>query len=223
MQNIRVRFEKRGRAVYISHLDLMRAMSRAVRRAQLPLWYTEGFRPHPYLFFPLPLPLGQESCCEALELRLERPMPPEELLRRLTAVLPEDLKVTAAAEPWSGAGEIHAAQYEMKLRFADEAAAGDWSKSAASLLEAGKLTAKKTGKQGRRRIEKEIALAPLIFHWALSSEGASVLLKAALAAGSTQNLNPALLLEALFDHAGEPLSFSILRTALLRADGTAWE
>ena len=62
MQNIRIFFEKRGRVKYISHLDLMRAMSRAVRRAALPIWYTEGFNPKPYLSFPLPLPLGQEAC-----------------------------------------------------------------------------------------------------------------------------------------------------------------
>ena len=51
MQCVRIWFRKTGRVKYVSHLDIMRCMTRAVRRAQIPLWYTEGFNPHPYLNF----------------------------------------------------------------------------------------------------------------------------------------------------------------------------
>ena len=47
MRTLRVFFEKRGNIRYISHLDLMRTMTRAIRRSGIPLWYTEGFNPHP--------------------------------------------------------------------------------------------------------------------------------------------------------------------------------
>ena len=55
MINIRVFYHKTSRAKYISHLDIMRCMQRAVVRAGLPVWYTEGFNPHIYLTFSLPL------------------------------------------------------------------------------------------------------------------------------------------------------------------------
>ena len=48
----RLTFAKKGRARYISHLDLMRAMQRAIKRAGVPIWYTQGFNPHSYLMFP---------------------------------------------------------------------------------------------------------------------------------------------------------------------------
>jgi len=213
MQDLRIWFEKRGRAKYISHLDLMRAMSRAVRRAALPLWYTEGFHPHPYLSFPLPLPLGQEGLREAMDLRLTEEM--GEIARRLNAVLPEGLRVLETALPWAGAGEIKAADYEIRLPCDDP---GAWAEHARGLLAGGGLTAKKLGKQGHRKVEKEIALAPLILRCDIAAGDAGVLMLCVLAAGSEVNLNPALLVEAL---GGE--GAAITRVRLLRGDGTAWE
>ena len=206
MQPIRIWFEKRGRAKYISHLDLMRAFTRAVRRAALPLWYTEGFNPHPYLAFPLPLPLGQEGLREAMDLRLVAPMPFDEVRARLNAVLPEGLRVLSVTEPWAKAGEIKAAAYRV-VTDCDPL-------QAEALLRAGNLTAKKTGKQGRRKVEKEILLAPLIVSYAFSGNE----LHCVLAAGSEVNLNPALLIAALGGTRAE-----ITRVQLLRGDGSAWE
>ena len=67
---VRIFFSKSGRARYISHLDLNRTMTRAVRRAGLPIWYTEGFSRHPYLTFAAPLSLGFEGERETMDLRL---------------------------------------------------------------------------------------------------------------------------------------------------------
>jgi radical SAM-linked protein len=221
MQNIRVFFEKRGRAIYISHLDLMRAMSRAVRRAELPIWYTEGFHPHPYLSFPLPLPLGQEGRCEAMDMRLTEPLPPAELTARLNAVLPRGMRALRAAEPWCGPAEIAAAEYEMTF------AAADLEQLRRRLADPA-LSAKKMGKQGRRKVEKEMQLAPLILSCSLASTApqatsppqaqAQAIMRCVLAAGSVRNLNPALLAEAL----GAPAT-GIARLRLLRNDGALWE
>ena len=211
MQNVRIWFSKRGRAKYISHLDLMRAMSRAVRRAALPLWYTEGFNPHPYLSFALPLPLGQEGLREAMDIRLEEDLPLEEIARRFEDVLPEGIEILGAAQPWCGPGEIKAAAYEMVLPGCDVSAME-------ARLEEGKLTAKKLGKQGHRKVEKEIALAPLIFNYAFQPGDEAALLRCTLAAGSEANLNPALLCEALGAQTAE-----ITRVKLLREDGADWE
>ena len=70
MLKIRTVYEKRGRAKYISHLDLNRCMQRTIRRAGLPIWYSEGFNPRMYLMFPLALSLGFESVCEVMDFNL---------------------------------------------------------------------------------------------------------------------------------------------------------
>ncbi len=66
MREVRLRFSKTGRLKYISHLDINRAMSRALKRAQIPLWYTEGFNPHPYITFHFRFHLVLKAFAKAL-------------------------------------------------------------------------------------------------------------------------------------------------------------
>ena len=67
MDKYRMRFSKTGRAVYISHLDLMRTITRAFLRAECRLKYSEGFNPHPNISIALPLSVGCESVCEIMD------------------------------------------------------------------------------------------------------------------------------------------------------------
>ena len=64
MITVRISFEKKNEASYISLLDLQRVMQRALKRSGLPVWYTLGFNPHIYMTFAAPLSLGQESLAE---------------------------------------------------------------------------------------------------------------------------------------------------------------
>lgn len=67
----RILFEKKGNAVWISHLDLMRLFQRAFKRAGLPLTHTQGFNPRPSVSIALPLSVGVESSCELLDFDLD--------------------------------------------------------------------------------------------------------------------------------------------------------
>ena len=67
----RILFEKKGDAVWISHLDLMRLFQRAFKRAGLPLTHTQGFNPRPSVSIALPLSVGVESSCELLDFDLD--------------------------------------------------------------------------------------------------------------------------------------------------------
>ena len=96
MDKLRLRFEKTGRAVYISHLDLMATMQRAFSRAGLELKYSEGFNPHPLISILLPLSVGTASVCELMDFRLKEDIDLSALPARLTAVLPEGIRVTEA-------------------------------------------------------------------------------------------------------------------------------
>lgn len=92
----RLLFEKKGNAVWISHLDLMRMFQRAFNRAGLRLTHTQGFNPRPSVSIALPLSVGIESNCELLDFQLEGDaVPNEEILARLNAALVEGVKVLA--------------------------------------------------------------------------------------------------------------------------------
>lgn len=67
----RMLFEKKGKAVWISHLDLMRVFQRAFMRAGFPLTHTQGYNPRPSVSIALPLSVGVESCCELLDFDLD--------------------------------------------------------------------------------------------------------------------------------------------------------
>ena len=67
----RLLFEKKGNAIWISHLDLMRLFQRAFKRAGLPLTHTQGFNPRPSVSIALPLSVGIESHCELLDFDLD--------------------------------------------------------------------------------------------------------------------------------------------------------
>ena len=70
MRAVRIWFTKLSRLQYISHLDMNRLMTRVVKRADIPIWYTEGFNPHPYITFLLPLSLFVQSECEIMDIKL---------------------------------------------------------------------------------------------------------------------------------------------------------
>ena len=100
MKNVRVFYDKIGTIKYISHLDMNRVFLRIIRRSGIPVWYTEGFNPHPKINFALPLSLGFESTSEIMDIRIEDDNYTfDEVVDRLSSVMPDGLKVKYAAEP----------------------------------------------------------------------------------------------------------------------------
>ena len=90
----RLLFEKRGNAVWISHLDLMRVFQRAFKRAGLPLTHTQGFNPRPSVSIALPLSVGIESGCELLDFDLDgSAVSNEEIRQRLNRALVAGIRV----------------------------------------------------------------------------------------------------------------------------------
>ncbi len=91
-------FSIRDRLKYIGHLDLMRAMQRALRRSGLPLSYSQGFNPHILLGFAAPLSVGSQGLREIMEVPLSAPCSPEDFLSALNAALPPLLQCVSARE-----------------------------------------------------------------------------------------------------------------------------
>ena len=90
----RLLFEKKGNAIWISHLDLMRLFQRAFKRAQLPLTHGQGYNPRPQVSIALPLSVGVESGCELLDFELDgQNVSSDEIRKRLNQALVTGVKV----------------------------------------------------------------------------------------------------------------------------------
>lgn len=220
MKSVRLWFKKDGLAVYISHLDMNRCMTRAVRRADIPLWYTEGFNPHPYMTFLMPLPLGQTGMREPLDIRIEGEMSFGEIKKRLNSVMPEGIEIVDVAKPENKPNEIAAAEYEIDVWFENEDEAKSFSEGAGKIIEGGILNAEKRSKKGI----KTVNLCELVRSFEISSKENKTFVKTVLAAGNTVNLNAELLINALLSElSAEDKDRNIVRTKLLREDLSIFE
>lgn len=119
VQRIRVTFSRGDQLRYITHLDLMRAWERALRRAEIPIAYSEGFSPHAQISLAAPLAVGVTSDAELMDVFLAERVAPRELLRRLADQLPTGLAATAAHEVALALpalqAEVRAAEYEVDV------------------------------------------------------------------------------------------------------------
>lgn len=216
MREVRLLFSKTDRCKYISHLDINRCMSRALTRAQIPLWYTEGFNPHPYMSFSLPLPLGVESMCESLEIRITGDISNKDIKDKLNAVLPSGIRIVDVYDDFRDCSEIAFSDYVFKYDFEDNESAVDKIRN---VLSQDNIMAMKRGKQGRRKILKEVDIKPLIDRCSVSVRDNSTVINARLAAGQHSNLSPELFSQTVLKLAGLEFEWkSISRLALLDAN-----
>lgn len=95
---VRITFTKQNALRYIGHLDLHRLWERALRRASLPLSYSQGFHPQPKISLAAALPLGFSSRNEVLDVRLNEDVATEDITARLKDNLPPDIKVLDVQE-----------------------------------------------------------------------------------------------------------------------------
>lgn len=219
MQDVRVFFEKTGMTKYISHLDLMRCMTRAIKRAAIPAWYTEGFNPHLFITFALPLTLGVESLCESMDIRLTEEMGFEEVKNRLNVNLPDGIRITNVAVPVYKANDIAFAEY--KITFHTRKNEKIKNEIEEKLL-GDELLAEKMGKQGKRKVLKTINLKEFVNSYSVISLNDKTVLTAVLTAGSKNNINPNLFVDAL--KLGDDVDFcEILKQKMMTEDLKSFE
>ncbi len=210
MKSVRIVFSKMGRAKYVSHLDLVRAMTRAVRRADIPLWYTEGFNRHPYLTFAAPLSLGYEGLRETMDIRMADDFPFDELVDRLNAVLPEGLVAISASDVVAKAGDLAAAEYRLTIHL-------PVSVIRDALSQPELLVEKRT----KKKTMKTMDILPYFKGAEVEAAGESTtVVTVTLPSGSAENINPGLFMTALKGIVGADVDAEVLRLRLLLADGS---
>ncbi len=200
---IALEFEKKDAAKYISHLDLQRAFSRAIRRSGVPVALSKGFNPHYTVSFASALALGIESECEIAELALGKDADPRQLLAALEAVMPPGLYAKRAAVLNDNAPKLAAsvreAEYEAFLSSGD---LDKIKKAVYDIMDSREITVNKNGKD----IDIRCMISSLKF------EGDRIGLR--LAAAPSGSLRPDIVIAAIKERAGE-FSCRIVRTRLL--------
>lgn len=201
-------FEKAPRLRHIGHLDLMRAMQRALRRSGLPLRYSQGFNPHILLTFAAPLSVGMPGKREIMEVPLDKEITAQEFMEKLSAALPPDLPLLSAhpvddRHP-APMAQLAAAVYEAKL----EQVPDGLENAVARFLEQPEIQVMRKTKSGIKPSD----IRPMIFDLRLRGQT----LYMALALSEKATCKPDLLLQSLFDFAGmERPRTLITRTQLL--------
>lgn len=115
IQHLLVRYAKRGKMRFASHLDVARAFERGVRRAGLPIAYSTGFTPHPKISYAGGAPTGVASEAEYLSLTLTSRTEADAVQDRLNAALPDGIDVIAVAEDTGGlpASRLTASEWQI--------------------------------------------------------------------------------------------------------------
>lgn len=216
-KTLRMRFQKTGIMQYISHLDLVRTMTRVIARTGLPVYYSEGFHPIPRFSFAAPLSIGVESMVEIMDIRITHPVDLVAVQAAFNECLPEALRAYDVYMAEEKVTAIREALYEIRLYTED--AEGLFSPIEAALASV-PLTVIKNTKNG----EKETDISPLIKSAHLSKDSTGILLSVSLLCENAAFLNPEYLMTALkarvpgfaekIDH------YTILRTGFCKEDGS---
>ncbi|MBR2591009.1 MAG: TIGR03936 family radical SAM-associated protein [Clostridia bacterium] len=204
MREVRLEYTKLGNTKYISHLDLNRVFFRAVRRAEIPLWFTEGYNPKPYFKYAQSLPLGVESECECVDIRLTDDNYSNSLLKeKLNAVLPEGIRILRVHEPKMKANDIYAAVYEIAYEVEHPESV---IKKMDTVLSGDALYVTKKVKHGRKKSDEDVDILPNVITYAFEQKENILLLKILATAEQNNTLNVFLFAGALekkadFDYA----------------------
>jgi radical SAM-linked protein len=119
MQRLRIRFSRGEEIKFISHLDIMRLWQRALRRAEIPLAYTEGFNPHPRISLAAPLAVGVTSQAELMDIFCSKWVSPHFFTNAISQQLPPSIEIlqvySVAPTMPSLQSQVGYAEYEVKL------------------------------------------------------------------------------------------------------------
>jgi len=109
MQRIRVKYSKSDDLKFVSHSELIRAIEKAIRRSDIPVSYSQGFNPHIKADFGIPLQIGVSSCCELLDIYLEKRVGLREAAEMLNKALPPGIEISEMIELMDSAPSIQSA------------------------------------------------------------------------------------------------------------------
>ncbi|HIZ13643.1 MAG TPA: TIGR03936 family radical SAM-associated protein [Candidatus Mediterraneibacter stercorigallinarum] len=195
----RIKFRKYGILRFIGHLDVMRFFQKLMRRADIPIAFTGGYSPHMIMSFASPLGIGLTSDGEYLDIELTAPVDSQEAVKRMNAECVEGIEVVSICQipdekKMTGMTILAAADYLVSVK--NGSLPDDWTDAFADFMAQDEIRVVKQTK----RSEREVDIRPLIYGWEFRGE--SIWLQ--LAAGSTDNLKPDLVMETFLSRTDIP-------------------
>lgn len=217
MPRVRISFSKGAGVRFVSHLDLLKAFERAIRRAAIPIAFSEGFNPHPKMSFASALAVGVTSDAECLDMDLRENVEPGAIARRLTAVLPPGIEIKSVCPVPDNnpplMAVVNRARYQVRARLTAPVAPEKVQDYINETLQLKELVIEKITKKGPR--PKDIR--PGIFSLTGQVSGEDVLLDMLLLTGNEGNIRPEEVVRGLNKAANMPVdpdSVRIHRTGL---------
>ncbi len=217
---VRVVFSKKGALQFISHLDLMRTMTKLVVRADINVYYTEGFNPKPKLVFALPLSVGTESEMELVDLKVYDQSPDlDGIKKRLADASVPDIEILDAYIPTTKFRDIAFSRYTVRMHAS--AIGCDAPEKVAEMMKSPVIVTKRT-KSG----EADTDIRPFIRSLDVTGEVGVLMLDVTLAADPEHYLNPEYVVTAIRNYLGYEEDIApgadgheIMRTDVMGKDG----
>lgn len=214
MKSVRIWFKKDYECRYISHLDLNRCILRALHKSKIPVWHTEGFNPHPFVTFPLPLSLGFRGENECMDVKLEDDsFPFEEIVSGLNDCLPRGIQVFNVTEPKMKAGKIAYGEFLLKISGVN-VSSSIISSQLKELYAMDTIEIERKSKKGMKSVD----IKPSFRKFEVNERFDYTELNIILCAGSTENVNPNLIMKALEKYFGAEYDVEITRKDLYNSD-----
>lgn len=239
--NVRVKFSKYGFTKFLGHLDVVRYFQKAVRRSGLSVAYSEGFNPHPLLYFAAPLGLGQTSDGEYMDMELNGDYPLGEIVERLNSAMVDGFFVQRATKlpDWhpnqkkesimalTACADYMVAVKDMEV---DQRPYAEWFSAFEENMSAFLCQTEIVVEKESKKSTKTVDIRPMIFSWGFSAKelgdgeeeandgirhaqiyGNGLRVFLKLANGSTNHLKPELVMESFCKAYGIPYQESALQ------------
>lgn len=193
----RIKFRKNGVMKFVGHLDMMRYFQKAIRRAEIPIKFSEGYSPHMIMSFANPLGVGLTSDGEYFDIELREAISSEEAVRRLNEQMVDGMEVVSFVEIPDGKKNqgmtiVAGADY---LSYVQEGALPDnWKEKLNDFYAQEEILVWKETKKSN----KEVDIKTMIYD--LRPEKDAIYMR--VAAGSVQNLKPELVVDAFVEYCG---------------------
>ncbi len=200
MNNVRMKFKKTGNIKFISHLDLIRLIERAFRRAEIPLSFTQGYNPHPKISFATALALGISSEGEYMDIAIEELIDLSILKYNVNRQLPNGIEIIQCryidSRSPSLMSMIDYGEYIVKCQLQQDIESSRITSAIESFLNFEEIWDVKIVKKRGQKREKQINIRNYIKNFELiKKDELQFFLKLIIATGSKQNLKPEVAVE----------------------------
>lgn len=206
LHRYRIQYSKEPLLRFIGHLDLLRTWERILRRAKVPIAYTQGFHPHPRINLGVALPLGFSSECELIDMWVETEISPTEVCSTIADALPPGIVLHSIEEV-----DLSSPTLQQSINWVEYQVAFEPDRPKEKVESSVEDLLSQTSHLRERR-GKSYDLRPLVKSITVSGNNGSITLRMRLAASQEGTGRPDEVLRAL---GFEPEKAQIIRTSLI--------